>query len=141
MPCKQGTRQAIEEGKKYYAEQRKHDPHRELWVSLVKRTHAENGGFDRAGFGKLSPDERLYYSVSALDLDVRNGGMHLYFSNRSAELFEEAVAALKALRANHTLDLLLRALAELVNAYRQSFGQLAVPMHLYAVLDISYQAA
>ncbi len=108
-PCDQGTRESIEKSKKYYKKQKEYDPHRELWISLVKRTHREDGGFDRDGFDRLSPNEKLYYSVTVLDGEVYNGGMHQFFSNSSGSLFKEVVKGLEILGFKHTLDLLLEA--------------------------------
>ena len=109
IPCKNGTRKSIEESKKYYAEQRNYNPYRALWTSLVKRTHAENGGFDEEGFAHLTVDERLFYAVSILELEVYNGGMYQFFDNTSGVVIDEVVAGLKKLGAETVLNLLFTA--------------------------------
>ena len=55
MPCNQGIRQNIEASKRFYEEQKKYDPHRELWTSLVRRVHKTSEGFNG-----LTADEKLY---------------------------------------------------------------------------------
>lgn len=104
MPCKQGIRQEIEAGKKYWEQQRKYDPFRELWKSLVHRVYHTDSGYQG-----LSATERLYYSVGVLDGEVYNGGMHQFFSNTSGGIFQDVVDGLLELRAQEALKLLLRA--------------------------------
>jgi hypothetical protein len=104
MACKQGIRQNIEAGKRRYEEQRKYDPFRELWKSLVHRVYETD-----AGYQGLSAAERLYYSVGVLDGEVYNGGMHQFFSNTSGSMFEDVVDGLMELKTQQALKLLLRA--------------------------------
>lgn len=104
MACKQGIRQNIEASKRYYEEQRKYDPFRELWKSLVHRVYETD-----AGYQGLSAAERLYYSVGVLDGEVYNEGLHQFFSNTSGSMFQDVVDGLLELRANQALKLLLRA--------------------------------
>jgi len=104
MPCKKGTRKQIDEGKRYYEEQKKYDPWRELWTSLVKRAYAVQDGWT-----EFSGPERLYYAISILDGEVYNGGMHQFFSNSSGELYAEALSGLQALGANNAARLLVEA--------------------------------
>lgn len=101
MPCKQGTRKSIDASKRYYEEQKKYDPWRELWASLVKRVYDEDNGYET-----LSEDERLYYAVSVLSGEVYNGGMHQFFSNSSGELYRDAIEGLQKLGAVHSFGLL-----------------------------------
>ena len=104
MACKQGIRQNIEASRRYYEEQRRYDPFRELWKSLVHRVYET-----AAGYSGLSPDERLYFSVGVLDGEVYNGGMHQFFSNTSGGMFQDVVDGLLELRAHQALKLLMRA--------------------------------
>ena len=104
MPCKNGTRKSIEEGRRYHEERKKYDPWRELWTSLVKRAYATE-----EGWRQFSENERLYYSVSVLNGEVYNGGMHQFFANSSGELYGEAVTGLQTLGAEETKRLLLNA--------------------------------
>jgi hypothetical protein len=104
MPCKNGTRKRIEEGRRYHEERKKYDPWRELWTSLVKRAYAID-----EGWRQFSDIERLYYSVSILNGEVYNGGMHQFFANSSGELYSEALSGLETLGAEETKRLLLNA--------------------------------
>lgn len=104
MPCKQGIRENIEASKRFYEEQKKYDPHRELWKSLVHRFYKTPLGFDG-----LTADEKLYYSVSILKGEVYNGGFMQFFDNSSGGLFREAVTGLEVLGAYRSLDILLQA--------------------------------
>ena len=103
MACKQGIRKNIEASKKYYEEQRKYDPFRELWRSLVNCVHKTP-----EGYRGLSSDERTYFAVGVLDGEVYNGGMHQFFSNSSGEYYDDAVNGLLELKALKTVELLMR---------------------------------
>jgi hypothetical protein len=104
MPCKNGTRKNIDEGKRNYEERKKYDPWRELWTSLVKRAYAVQDGWMQ-----FSNPERLYYAVSVLDGEVYNGGMHQFFSNSSGDLYDEALSGLRTLGAENATRLLMNA--------------------------------
>ena len=104
MACKQGIRQNIEASKRNHEEQRRYDPFRELWKSLVHRVHET-----AAGYQGLSAAERLYYSVGILDDEVYNGGVSQFFSNSSGAMFQDVVDGLLELKALQVLKLLLRA--------------------------------
>jgi hypothetical protein len=104
MPCKNGTRKRIEEGRRHHEERKKYDPWRELWTSLVKRAFAIEEGWRR-----FSEIERLYYSVSVLNGEVYNGGMHQFFANTSGELYGEALRGLETLGTEKSKCLLLNA--------------------------------
>jgi hypothetical protein len=104
MPCKSGIRDSIEASKRFYEEQKKYDPWRELWHSLVMRVHKTDAGFDG-----LTADEKIYYAVSILDGEVHNGGFDQFFSNSSGALFREVASGLEILGAHQALDLLMRA--------------------------------
>lgn len=104
MPCKQGNRQNIEASKRYYEEQKKYNPYRELWKSLVFRVHKTE-----ERFSGLTDDEKLYYAVGILQGEVFNGGFDQFFWNSSGDFFEEAVAGLERLEAFKTLELVQQA--------------------------------
>lgn len=104
MACKQGIRQNIDASKKYYEAQRNYNPIRELWVSLVKRVHRTEDGFDG-----LNADEKIYYAVGCLDGEVYNGGMHQFFTNSSGALYSVVVDGLLELKAHKALRLLTSA--------------------------------
>jgi len=101
MPCKNGTRQQIEESKALNKKLEEYDPVRELWLSLVHRVHDTAEGFDG-----LTDDEKLYFAVCILEGEVYNGGFHQFFSNSSGELFEHVVSGLTKLNAQNSLKLL-----------------------------------
>ena len=104
MPCKNGTREQIEAGKRYNELRKQYDPIREHWISLVNRVHKTDSGFDG-----LTADEKLYFAVGLVDLDTTNGGSHQYFSNSAGEYYPHAIAGLERIGATQTLDLLRRA--------------------------------
>jgi len=104
MPCKTGIRDSLEASKRRHEEQKKYDPWRALWHSLVDRVYKTD-----AGFSGLSADEKIYYAVSILDGEVHNGGFHQFFWNSSGGMYREAVSGLEILGAYHQLELLLRA--------------------------------
>jgi hypothetical protein len=103
MACKQGIRQNIENSKKYYEQQRRYDPFRELWKYLVNRVYETE-----IGYQGLTADERLYFSVKVLKGEVYNGGLHQFFSNSSGELYQDAANGLLELGAHETLRILLK---------------------------------
>ena len=119
MPCRNGTRKNIDDGKRYYEERKKelkkYDPWRELWTSLVDRAHSTEGAWMQ-----LSHAERLYYSVCLLEGEVYNGGMHTYFWNSSRALYNDALSGLETLGAQNAKRLLQAAKAVL-------FGVAEVP--------------
>jgi len=104
MPCKSGYRKNLDSSKRFHEEQKKYDPYRELWQSLVLRVHKTE-----AGFSGLSADEKLYYAVGVLDGEVHNGGFDQFFWNSSGGFFREAVSGLEVIGAYQALDLLLKA--------------------------------
>jgi hypothetical protein len=107
MPCKDGYRESIEEGKRYIREERESrltDPYRKLWVSLVEKVYHSPTGFDG-----LSHREKLYFAVGLLEGDVYNGGFHQYFFNNSGSYYSYAEEGLIALGAFEKLELLQKA--------------------------------
>jgi hypothetical protein len=127
MPCRNGTREQIEAGKRYNEHRKQYDPFREHWISLVGRVHKTD-----AGFNGLTPDEKLYFAVGLVDLDVTNGGTHQYFSNSAGEYYSFAISGLERIGATQTLDLLRRAKNVL-------FGDNSVPTDANARWDAMKQ--
>ena len=113
MPCKQGTRESMEQSKEFYRKQKEYDPHRELWTYLVKKAHATDDAFK-----SLSKEEKIYYAVGVLEGEVYNGGMHQFFSNSSGALYLEAIEGLTHLGATKALWLLRRAAKILFGSIR-----------------------
>lgn len=101
MACKQGIRKNIEASKKYYEEQRKYNPLRELWTSLVMRVYKTEEGFEG-----LTQNEKIYFAVDVLDGEVYNGGFDQYFWNSSGGFYNWAVNGLLELKAHNSLRLL-----------------------------------
>jgi hypothetical protein len=101
MACEQGIRESIEQSKEYYRKQKQYDPYNELWSHLVKT--------EKAGFDKLTKEEKLYFAVSVFESEVYNGGIYQFFSNSSGEYYTEVVEGLKELKAFNSLSLLKRA--------------------------------
>lgn len=107
MPCKIGTREAIEARKLLIREERGReltDPLRKLWRDLVQRVHDTTDGF--AG---LSETEKQYFAVGLLDGEIHNGGFHQFFFNHSGTYFSYALLGLKSMGADQVLTLLIRA--------------------------------
>jgi len=118
MPCKNGNRKNIEQAKEYYKKERELDktcPFRALWRELVDKVYKQKGGF-----GALSENEKLYYSVNTLGGEVYNGGFVQYFDNSSGEHYRYAELGLVRLGATNSLRLLSNAKEELI-------GQGSVP--------------
>lgn len=108
MACKKGFREDIESSKKFYEEQRKYDPVRELWLSLVRRVSKTELGFEG-----LTKDEQLYFAVSCLNGEIYNGGFHQFFSSNAGELYAVVIDGLIEVEATQSLAL-LREAAELL---------------------------
>ena len=107
MPCKNGTRENIEQSKRRYAEERELDktcPYRALWRNLVDRVYE-----DSQGFGSLSEDEKVYFAVGVLLGEVYNGGFMQFFVNTSGEHYRHAELGLVQMGATQSLELLRRA--------------------------------
>ena len=106
MPCKTGTREAIEAGKLLIREEREReltDPLRKLWRDLVQRVHDTTDGF--AG---LSETEKQYFAVGLLDSEIYNGGFDQFFFNHSGTYYSYALLGLKGMGADQVLTLLLQ---------------------------------
>lgn len=118
MPCKNGIRKNIEQAKEYYKKERQLDrtcPFRALWRELVNRVFQQEGGF-----GGLTEDEKVYFSVNTLSGEVYNGGFIQYFDNSAAEHYSYTELGLVGLGAVNSLQLLR-------NARHELFGRGPVP--------------
>ncbi len=107
MPCKSGTRSAIEASKVEAKRQREldaTDPFRLYWRELVDRVYKSD-----AGIAQLSDVERQYWAVGCLSGEVYNGGFDQYFYNSSGATYSAAVDGLKAMGATTSLLLLQQA--------------------------------
>lgn len=107
MACKQGIRQSMEASRAYYNQQKVYDPVRELWLSLVERSDAE------PDLRSWSMQERRYFAAVLLEGEVYNGGFDQYFTNSSADYYQDAVACLEELGAIRSLKFLQEAAAVL----------------------------
>jgi hypothetical protein len=107
VPCKMGTREAIDAGiirNKEEREREKTDPFRRLWLTLVHRVYETPEGFNG-----LSEVEREYFAVGCVDLELYNGGFHQYFFNSSADHYKYAVQGFVKMGGIHSLALLQQA--------------------------------
>ncbi len=104
-PCANGTREQIEQGKRWYAAEaerhRNPSPEDLLWTSLVHRVYRTPQSF--AG---LSQAEQVYYVTNILSGEVFNGGFDQYFLNSSGGRYRETRDALQQLGASRSLALL-----------------------------------
>jgi hypothetical protein len=107
MACKQGIRQSMEASRAYHQQQKVYDPARELWRALVERSAAE------PDLRSWSTQERRYFAVVLLEGEVYNGGFDQYFTNSSADHYQDAVVCLEELGAIQSLKLLQEAAAVL----------------------------
>ncbi len=73
-------------------DQRYTDPVYLTWLSLMAKEEAQ-------GYESLTPEERVFWNVYLLELEVDNGGYDQYFHNSSGEYANEVVAALRTLGA------------------------------------------
>ncbi|UYV16843.1 DMP19 family protein [Porphyrobacter sp. ULC335] len=119
MACKQGIRASMEASREFYRKLKEYDPHRELWIWLVREVQAN------PGLANLSEAHRHYFAVGVLEGEVYNGGFHQYFWNSSGTYYADAIAGLKALEAETSL-LILQAAARLL------FGATLPPVDRHA---------
>jgi hypothetical protein len=106
MPCKGGYRDRIEEGKRQRERDREYAKSAEslYWQDLVRRVHETSDGFNG-----LRPEEQTYFAVSCLIGEVYNGGFDQFFSNSSGAHYLLALDGLRALGADASAALLLKA--------------------------------
>lgn len=83
MACKQGIRQEIDAGKKYWEQQRKYDPFRELWKSLVHRVYQ--------GGEVLTGAEETVYRLTCIYGETMVDGVEAYFERRFREYDRDMV--------------------------------------------------
>lgn len=103
MACKQGIRTSLEKSKVFYAEQRKPNPERDYWSSLINRIYKTPAGYDG-----LAETEKTYFLGCVLNGEVRNGGLHQFYSNSSGDRYTETLEALETLDAWHSRRILAR---------------------------------
>jgi hypothetical protein len=119
MPCKRGFRKNIEDGKRRAVERKQArdnpEPATLHWRWLVGQVARAPGGF-----AALSEENKSYFVVCLLEGEVYNGGFDQYFSNSSADYYEETRRALAELGAGECHRLLVAAKEVL-------FGAGAVP--------------
>lgn len=101
MACWQGIRASIEASKEHYRKQKEYDPFGGLWLNLVIKVE-ENG------FGALTEQEQVYFSVNLFDREIYNGGIEQFFWNSSGDYYAEVVDGLKTLNAKNCLSFLLQ---------------------------------
>lgn len=101
MPCKNGTRESMEQSKEIWRKEKEYDPHRALWHSLVDRAYKTTPYYQ-----DFSPDERKYFFIGVLDGEVYNGGLHQFFGNSSGDFYRETLGYLQEIGALKTLELL-----------------------------------
>lgn len=108
MPCKKGFRKNIEDGKRRAAERKQArdnpDPATRHWRWLVDQVWRSPGGF-----AALSDANKTYFAVCLLEGEVYNGGLDQYFSNSSADFYDEALRGLGELGAAECHRLLVAA--------------------------------
>lgn len=103
MACKHRIRAALEQSKAFYAEQRKPNPERDYWTSLIHRIYHTREGYDG-----LSQVEKNYFLCCVLNGEVNNGGLHQFYANSSGKRYEETLEALEELDAWHSRRILAR---------------------------------
>lgn len=108
VPCKNGTRESIEESRRWHREQRElaktPSPARIYWSELVDRVHK-----GQCGFETLSDIEKRYFAVCCLEGEVYNGGFDQFFSNSSGSYYEHALNGLADMGAVESIQLLRKA--------------------------------
>jgi len=134
MPCHKGTREQIEEGKRWAAERREmerinagaterivslpsitlgeflreEDPIGVLWPILVRRVFRSDSHTEH--LHELSHPATVIYLAQVLDGEVINGGMSQFFSNSSGQYAHEALEALVEIGASVIAGFLERAI-------------------------------
>jgi len=103
MACKQGIRESMEASREYYRKLKEYDPHRALWEWLVAQAQVD------PSLGFMADAHRHYFAVGLLEGEVYNGGFDQFFWNSSGDYYSDAVAGLKVLEAERSLELLQEA--------------------------------
>jgi hypothetical protein len=108
VPCSNGTRTSIEEGRRRNLEQRELNknpsPPSIYWSTLIDRVHNTEGGFEA-----LPDVEKKYFAACCLEGELYNGGFDQFFSNSAGSYYEHALAALSEMGATESMQLLMRA--------------------------------
>jgi hypothetical protein len=65
--------------------------------------------FANVGYDKLSDPERVFVAIWSLEAEVNNGGFDQYFFNSAGDLAEHTPAALEAIGASHTAEIVRQA--------------------------------
>jgi hypothetical protein len=107
IPCKNGTRAAIEASKRQYKEERewaRTNPVWHLWLRLAAQVHASPAGFEA-----LRPEEQVFYAVNLLRGSVYSGGFSYYFAEAGGALYARAERGLEYLSALNTLGIVRQA--------------------------------
>ena len=121
LPCVRGNQLSIAERTERHRKQREEEraryesPEYKYWVSVVKRVHEQENGYEN-----LPTGDRLYYLLNVLTGEVHNGGFDQFFSNSSGDRYTETLAALTEVGAQPSLQLLL-------DAKQVLFGERDVP--------------
>lgn len=122
MPCRNGTRQSIEEARVRNREIREaqgrfdDSPEGRYWRWLVDQVHRTESGLEG-----LSIADQRYYMVSVVSGEVWRGGIGTYFDSSSGAYYDGTLAGLEELGLVELRDVLKEAKMAL-------FGDEAVPM-------------
>lgn len=104
MPCKNGTRVAVERSKLQYERDRLYRQSEEYiyWVNLVKKV-------DQESWSKIQIPDQHYFVITILIGEVFNGGFDQYFFNSSGDYYNFTKQVLMQHGEEDALSLLLRA--------------------------------
>jgi hypothetical protein len=72
---------------------------------------------EAVGFAIMSVAEQTVYCVDCLEREVNNGGFDQFFVNSSGDTSLETITALKRVGADHTADLVRRAVLVFPNGH------------------------
>ena len=97
IPCQKGYRNQIEAGKARLEEEKKYDPRRAFWGSMVSLVH----GSDRS-LNILTNDQRQYFLVNLFNGSLYRSGLLHFLSEEGSEYFNEVIEALHTLGAPKT---------------------------------------
>ena len=82
----------------------------EMNKRLIKLADSPMSRFWRVEYDVLSTPERVFCTIWELESEVNNGGFHQYFFNSSGRLVPNVVAALHAIGASATVQIVQRAI-------------------------------
>ncbi|WP_159091858.1 DUF4375 domain-containing protein [Stenotrophomonas sp. ZAC14D2_NAIMI4_7] len=121
MPCRNGTRQSMEQARVRNREMREaqerfeDSPEGRYWRWLVHQVHKTESGVEG-----LSIADRRYYMISVVSGEVWRGGIGTYFDSSSGGYYEETLAGLEEVGLVELGDVLREAKVAV-------FGDEAVP--------------